>query len=113
MRAMPEESTQWRSIEQRKGVFDDHTIMGTKLENPSSFEIGWKIAVSRNTTLDPLHEYWVVNGLFYRDRSDLFDHTIKTDQPHITETIEPAERKAVLKAIEEWTLKGRPIKHRG
>jgi hypothetical protein len=73
---------------------------------PVSFEVGWRITVSRTTTLDPLQEYWVVRGNFYSFRSpDIFYRMIVTDQPPITETIELAERKAVLEAIEEW---GRP-----
>ncbi|MGA2425428.1 MAG: hypothetical protein ABSG07_15600 [Terriglobales bacterium] len=112
--AMPEESRPWRLVgSSGKGEFDGYTVMAQKFENVSSFEIGWKIAVSRNTTLDPPHEYWVVNRRFYQDRSDLFSHTIEADYPHITESIEPSERKAVLKAIDEWTLKGRPAKRQG
>ncbi|SRR5713226_1294544 len=112
MLAMPEELMQWQTKESRKGVFDDYTVMGTKFENASSFEIVWHITASRNIAIDPIHdhEYWVAGKNFY---SAIF-HTgtpfnlIQIHQPHITENIELAEREAVLKAITEWVIAASP-----
>jgi hypothetical protein len=41
-----QESTQWQTKDNRKGVFDDYTVMGFKYQNPDA-EIGWHITTSR------------------------------------------------------------------
>jgi hypothetical protein len=104
---MPEELTQYQAKDSYKGVFDDYTIMGARFENASGVEIRWGITASRNLAIDPIHdhEYWVAGENFY---SAIF-HTgspfrlIQIHQTPITENIELAERKAVLKAIAEWS----------
>lgn len=99
------EITQWRPVENHKGVFDDYTVMGRKFEN-ASFEIGWDITAWRKS-IDPIHGYWVARGNFYSATFHMGYkgtplNVIDIFQPPITESIEPAERKAVLKAIDEW-----------
>jgi hypothetical protein len=107
--AMPEESTQWQTKETRQGVFDGYSIMGIKYENPGSFAVGWHMTVWRVEPMDPIHGYWVERGNFHSATMHLFYNYTPTNfiqiyHPPITEHLELAERKAVLKAIEEWKL---------
>lgn len=87
----------------REGVFDGYTVAGSKHEHPASFQVGWKITVSKTATLDPFHEYFVARIDFYPILSDSFE-PLQIGQLPITESIELAERQAVLKAIAEWSL---------
>jgi hypothetical protein len=102
-----QESTQWVTKDNRKGVFDDYTVMGLKYENPGSFEIGWHITAWK-TGFNPTHDYWVAGKDFYSVSIHLFYkgspiNVIEIYHPPITGHIEVAERNAVLKAISEWS----------
>jgi hypothetical protein len=58
--------------------------------------------------VDPIHGYWVAGKNFYPASIHLSykgsrTNLIEVHHPPITEHIEAAERKAVLKAITEWS----------
>jgi hypothetical protein len=103
-----QEMTRWENKDRRRGELDSYTVMGVKFENASSFETGWHIT-SWRSGFDPVHDYWVSHRQFYAvtihymyKSSPL--NVIEIHQPPVTNQIDEAERKAVLKAIEEWTL---------
>jgi hypothetical protein len=102
-----QESTQWQTKDNRKGVFDDYTVMGFKFQNPDG-EMGWHISASR-TGINPIHDYWVAGKDFYSVTIHYFYkgtpiNLIEIYRPHINEHVDADERKAVLKAIAEWML---------
>jgi len=101
-----QQSTQWQTKDNRKGVFGDYTVMGFKFENPDG-ELGWHITAWRDG-IDPIHDYWVAGKDFYSVAIHYFYkgspiNVIEIYRPAITEHIESAERKVVLEAISEWS----------
>jgi hypothetical protein len=103
---MEEGTTQWQTKDNRKGVFDNYTVLGFKFENPTRGEIGWHITAWR-TGFDPVHDYWVAGNKFHSASIHIFykgtpHNLIEIYEPPITTGIEPSEREAVLKAIAEW-----------
>jgi hypothetical protein len=95
----------WRKKGHHKGLFDDFTVTGFKLENAGG-ETGWHITAWR-TDLAPDHDYWVAGQDFYSAILHIFykgspTNHIEIIHPHINDRIDPAERKAVHRAIAEW-----------
>jgi len=102
---MEEGLTHWATKDNRRGLFDNYTVMGFKYQNASG-EIGWHIT-SWLSGFDPVHDYWVSGRNFHSVRMDFFYNgtpynRIEIFTPPITSGIEQEERKAVLKAITEW-----------
>jgi hypothetical protein len=94
---MPGQSTEFQYKGTEQFVVDGYHMTVMWYENPSAWDVQvWGI--------DPIHRYWVERGNFYPATINL---SSKVCLPHITETIEPAERKAVLKAIDEWNTRSR------
>ena len=103
---------QWQAKGNHTGVFDGYTVIGIKFENDAG-AIGWKITPCR-TGVDPNHDYWVAGENFYSFSIHYqYQRTAinlrEIHDPPITESIDAAERKAVLKAIAEWETSGSPI----
>jgi hypothetical protein len=81
-----------------EGVFDGCALKGIKYENASSLEIGWVII-----GIISGRAFWVTGENFYSAPTFYADGSrIEIHDSPITERIELAERKAVLKAIDEW-----------
>jgi hypothetical protein len=102
---MEEQLTRWQTKDSRKGMFDDYTVMGFKLQNANS-EIGWHIT-SWLSGFDPVHDFWVAGRNFHSVAIHYFYkgspyNLIQIYEPPLTSGIEQAERDAVLKTIAEW-----------
>lgn len=101
MRPQP---SQWQNTETRRGEFDGYNIAGKKYENLVSLEISWHITVSG---INPAHRYWESHGEFHSVTIHCFTDQardlIQISNLLIKETIELTERRAMLKAIDEWT----------
>ena len=88
----------WTKLQRCAGSFNGYAVTGFQFQAPDG-EIGWFITAWPHQ--DPIHDYWVHGNKFYnvtphldpRSKFEIFDEVKKLD---------PAEKKAILEAIEEW-----------
>jgi hypothetical protein len=90
-------------------MVDDYTVIGFRYENPSS-EVVWDIT-GWETKVPVIHHYWVAGKSFYSAAIHFtpINFVEGYHPPPITENIDVAERKAVLKAIAEWNVMKEPV----
>ena len=72
------------------GTFGGYAVQGLKDLNECE-KVGWYVMSWPRT--DPVHDFWISGTTFYRVRAETFE---------IVENIDPAERSAVLEAIQAW-----------
>jgi hypothetical protein len=92
----------WKQSGHFSGIFDEYVVQGFKYVGPTG-EVGWHTASW--PTGDPIHNFWVCEGKFYRIGVRLA--ALRSTGP-VIEIFEPsddlnlAEQSAVLAAIETW-----------
>lgn len=89
--------------EWRKARCGEYTLYGTKCAI-SSDESGWRVAAGPDP--EPKHDYWVVGSVLHYSFPSIFDpdfgnNTLYQIGP-VAENVDPAERAAILEAIERW-----------
>jgi hypothetical protein len=92
----------WNRIDTRHGNFDGYTIRGIKYECSTTDEIAWHVESQESGKT--LNNFWIVDQDFYKVSIEPFKNTslIKIYPPPVTETIDPTERDAVSRALNEW-----------
>jgi len=92
----------WRPQGNFEGTFSEYVVRGFKYLSESE-EVGWYIMSWPRT--DPVHDFWISGTTFYRARVHLAGEVSNRQRVEIFEVIEnvnPAERGAVLEAIQTW-----------
>jgi hypothetical protein len=92
----------WESKGHRKGTFEGYNVMGFQYEDQAG-EIGWHTK-SWKLGFDPVHDFWVADGVFYSMRIHYFYQGRNTQIEIIgpITDLDASERSAVLMAISEW-----------
>jgi hypothetical protein len=101
---------EWTSEEKLyKGTYGDFCVLGIKQSGPHG-EVGWHTTSWRHNrswkTDNRSHDYWVLDSTFRNIRGHIFDPQFGGRNSFVigdlVEDIDPAERKAVMDAIEAW-----------
>jgi hypothetical protein len=110
MTAMSEEKLIWHPAGIYKGVFDGFLILANRKVDGSGMQTAWNVTSFNNSGDDGQRLYWVVDGEFRKTLTQTLDAneynvgvTIEFTAGETIEEAPDAERKAILKAIEEWS----------
>jgi hypothetical protein len=92
----------WQQQGKFEGTFSGYTVQGFKYLGESG-EVGW--FTTSWPMKDPVHDFWISGTTFYRVKFHFAGNVSNRRLFEIFETIEnvdPAERSAVLEAIQAW-----------
>lgn len=91
----------WRRGKVHRGAFGGYAVQGFRYMSPTG-AVGWQ--TTSWPMRDPVHSFWVCGEEFYEADVRVAAAWGRIYQIDISErlTVDPAERKAVLEAIEAW-----------
>jgi hypothetical protein len=93
----------WKPKSHHAGVFHGYNVMGSQFQTPLG-EIGWHTTLWTDNGADPVHDFWVADGVFNSASFHFFydgrNTLIEIFGP--ISDVDAGERGAVLTAISEW-----------
>jgi hypothetical protein len=101
---------EWNMDIVRSGVFGDCVVYGIRYIGPNG-EAGWHTASNQNA--NPTHHFWVIGSEFHGISGHIRDPQFANHNSfvigEIVEDVDPAERQALLEAIELWEKRQQDI----